>query len=874
VQVPEKPRRWRGFHRLALVLALATAAVPAAANVGAPIAGADPTPPLKISEFRVRGPNGANDEFIEIVNVGADHTVDGGGTGYAVAASDGVARCVIPNGAVIPQYGHYLCVNSVGYSLASYPAGEGTTATGDATYTTDIPDNAGIALFESSVGGDFDLAHRLDAVGSTSEANTLYKEGTGYQALTPFSIDYSFYRSLSTNSITSDELDTTTPGVAKDTDDNAADFVFVDTNGTSAGAGQRLGAPGPENLSSPRGNGDVAVSELDSCVAATSPPNAVQDLTSDPANNSTFGTADIRRTLTNNTGAPITRLRLRVADQRTFPAPSGFADMRTRTSTPVVVTVDRAPCGSGTSNVTVYGTTMEQPPSQPNGGAFNTSWSVPTITSGTPLAPGTSIDVRMLLGLQQTGDAGLRIIVEAETAGTVSLPALTCLNPPIGGTLTDWCVDDVPVAVADSFHVAEDGTLNKAAVAGALANDTDADTLAASLTAALVTDVSHGTLTLAADGSFGYVPAANYHGPDSFSYTVSDETSTSTAATVSITVDPLPDAPVADDDAYGTPRDTVLTVAAPGPLDGDVDADGDAHTIDTAHTTAPAHGALSLAADGAFTYTPAAGYVGPDSFTYVATDGANDSAPATVTLTVAAADHAPVAKADAYTATNLASFVQAAPGVLANDTDAEGDALTAALESDATFGHVELAADGSFTYVPFIGFAGNDTFSYRAVANGAKSGVVTVSIEVSFTAPPAMPEGTTQDLSVSDVGNDGSGRSFVVAGSGFLPGEVIHVVLYSDPIDLGDITVGPDGSFSVTMWVPADVPAGSHHVVAYGAQKVASMALELGDADALPRTGSSTPRTLAVIGVLLMGLGGVLLRSRKGFGRLGMPVAR
>jgi hypothetical protein len=148
-----------------------------------------------ISEFRVRGPNGVNDEFIELYNnSGADHTVAGGGTGYAVAASDGTARCIIPNGTVIPNRGHYLCVNSVGYSLASYPAGNGTTATGDSTYTTDIPDNAGIAIFNTSVGADFILANRMDAVGSTSEANTIYKEGTGYPALVPSSINYSFYR--------------------------------------------------------------------------------------------------------------------------------------------------------------------------------------------------------------------------------------------------------------------------------------------------------------------------------------------------------------------------------------------------------------------------------------------------------------------------------------------------------------------------------------------------------------------------------------------------------------------------------------------------------------------------------------------------------
>ena len=373
---------------------------------------------LIISEFRVRGPNGSADEFIEISNnSGADHTVDAlSGSGYGVAASDGVTRCSIPNGTVIPNRGHYLCVNSVGYSLASYPAGNGTTATGDATYTTDIADNAGIAIFNNnSGGGSYTLANRLDAVGSTSEANTLYKEGTGYPTLTPFSINYSFYRdncgkggSITTLGVCP------TGGNLKDTNNNAADFVFVDTNGTSAGAGQRLGAPGPENLSSPiERNASFNVGLLDTCVGPASPPNRVRDFTSDPPNNSTFGTLDIRRTVTNNTGGNVTRLRYRVLDLTTFPAPSGFADLRPRTSTAVVVTVDRPPCGSGTSNVTVQGTTLEQPPSQPNGGGFNSSLSSGTVTLATPLANGASIDIRWLLGIQQTGTFKIYVNVEA-----------------------------------------------------------------------------------------------------------------------------------------------------------------------------------------------------------------------------------------------------------------------------------------------------------------------------------------------------------------------------------------------------------------------------------------------------------------------------
>jgi hypothetical protein len=370
---------------------------------------------LIISEFRVRGPNGANDEFIEIYNnSGADHTVAGGGTGYGVAASNGVARCVIPNGTVIPNRGHYLCVNSVGYSLASYPAGNGTTATGDATYTTDIPDNAGIAIFNTSVAGNFLLANRMDAVGSTSEANTLYKEGTGYPALTPFSIDYSFYRDDCGKSGSITTFGVCPISTPKDTNNNAADFIFVDTNGTSAGAGQRLGAPGPENLSSPiQRNSSFPTNFLDPCVGGASPPNRVRDFTSDPANNSTFGTLDIRRTITNSTGGNVTRLRFRVIDLTTFPAPSGIADLRPRTSTAVVVTVDRAPCGVGTSNVTVQGTTLEQPPSQPNGGGFNSSMSAGTVTLATPLANGATIDLRFLLGLQQTGSFKFYLNVEA-----------------------------------------------------------------------------------------------------------------------------------------------------------------------------------------------------------------------------------------------------------------------------------------------------------------------------------------------------------------------------------------------------------------------------------------------------------------------------
>lgn len=379
--------------------------------------GASAVQAQTITEFRLRGPNGANDEFIRVSNeTNAPVTVAASsGGGWAIAASDGVVRCTVPNGTVLPAGGSFLCANSSAYSLGANPSG-----TPNATYTADIADNAGIALFNNnSGGGNFILANRLDAVGSTSEANTLYKEGAGYPALIPFSIDYALTRDRcgKQGSITNSTA-CTSQGRALDTSSNGVDFIFVDTNGTSAGAGQRLGAPGPSNLAAPVAAGAPFTNALlDNCSALNASPNLVTDPTSVPAQNSTFGTLDIRRTFTNTSGQPITQLRFRVIDLTTFPAPSGTADLRPRTSGDLTVTVDRTPCGAGSSNITVFGTTLDQPPSQPNGGGFNTTLLVPSVTVGAPLAAGASIDVRFLLGIQQTGTSRFAVVAEGFPAG-------------------------------------------------------------------------------------------------------------------------------------------------------------------------------------------------------------------------------------------------------------------------------------------------------------------------------------------------------------------------------------------------------------------------------------------------------------------------
>ena len=254
---------------------------------------------------------------------------------------------------------------------------------------------------------------------------------------------------------------------------------------------------------------------------------------------------------------------------------------------------------------------------------------------------------------------------------------------------------------------------------GVLANDTDVD--GDPLTAVKVSDPAHGTLALAADGSFIYTPAADYSGADSFTYKANDGLADSNVATVSLTVTAVNDAPVAVADSYGTAEDTALTVTALlGVLANDTDVDGDPLTA--VKVSDPAHGTLTLNSDGSFTYTPAADYSGADSFTYKASDGAADSNVATVCLTVTAVNDAPVAVADELRhGGGHGADRDGAPGVLANDTDVDGDPLTAIRVTHPAHGTVTWTSDGSFTYTPAADYSGADSFTYTATDGRADS---------------------------------------------------------------------------------------------------------------------------------------------------------
>src|SRR6185369_13802690 len=114
----------------------------------------------------------------------------------------------------------------------------------------------------------------------------------------------------------------------------------------------------------------------------------------------------------------------------------------------------------------------------------------------------------------------------------------------------------------------------------------------------------------------------------------------------------------------------------------------------------PASGSLTLNANGSFTYTPNANFNGTDSFTYRANDGTVNSNAATVTITVNAVNDAPVANNDTYTVNEDGTLNIPAAGVLTNDTDVDGNPLTAVLVTGPTNGSLTLNANGSFTYTP------------------------------------------------------------------------------------------------------------------------------------------------------------------------------
>ena len=303
-----------------------------------------------------------------------------------------------------------------------------------------------------------------------------------------------------------------------------------------------------------------------------------------------------------------------------------------------------------------------------------------------------------------------------------------------------------PIAENDFYSVDEDSLLTVDSI-GVLQNDTNPQNSNTFLSI-IKTDVGFGMLTLNSDGSFTYRPNLNFDSTDSFTYVANNGTHNSNEATVTLSVNPINDAPIALDDSYSITEDTTLDIVIPGILGNDFDVDGD--IITSVIDTTTNNGILALNSDGSFTYTPNANFVGLDSFTYHVNDDLLDSDIATVDITISSENDAPIAEDDqAETQQNVLIRID----VLENDSDTEDDSLNIILTIDPsqTKGTVELE-DSKVLFTPNLDFVGETSFSY-VVSDGDKtsnSALVTVTVNEESTDDTIIDQILAQIQSLFD----------------------------------------------------------------------------------------------------------------------------
>ena len=308
-------------------------------------------------------------------------------------------------------------------------------------------------------------------------------------------------------------------------------------------------------------------------------------------------------------------------------------------------------------------------------------------------------------------------------------------------SITVVAVNDAPVADPGSVTTNEDTTLTGAVTA----TDVDGNPLTYSLVSGPAP--AAGTVTVAANGTFVFTPAANFNGSASFTFKASDGSLDSNTATVNITVNAVNDAPVAAAGNVSTNEDSSVT--------GTVSAtDVDNPSLTYSVVSGPTHGTLDSfnPATGEFTYTPAANYNGPDSFTFKANDGSVDSNTATFSIAVNAVNDAPVA-ASATASTNEDAVLVGAVSA----TDVDGNPLTYSLVSGppAAAGTVTVAANGTFVFTPALNFNGSTSFTFQANDGAANSNTATINITV---AP-------VNDAPVANAGSTSTNEDVAVSGT-------------------------------------------------------------------------------------------------------------
>ncbi|MEH6576268.1 MAG: Ig-like domain-containing protein [Amphritea sp.] len=346
------------------------------------------------------------------------------------------------------------------------------------------------------------------------------------------------------------------------------------------------------------------------------------------------------------------------------------------------------------------------------GKSLPSGWSGSFNSSSQTLAPGASATTTLTVTSANSATDGFYTIgVNASNGGYSASGDVTyVVDNSVGNT--------APLAANDSAST-EAGTSVNIPV---LTNDSDPD--GDSLTITSVSGVN-GTAVIN-NGSVTFTPTAGFSGTEVFSYSISDGNGGSASASVSVTVNAVASnsAPVAGNDSATTDAGVAVTIAV---LNNDSDPDGDNLTVTS---VSGVNGTAVINNDGTITFTPASGFSGNETFSYVVSDGNGGSASANVTVTVNATpvdtNSAPIAVNDSAT---LPSVTAINITVLANDSDPEGDTLKVMSVTKAAKGTVEINTDGTITYIPGNRFKNADSFSYT-ITDGKKTATATVNVQL------------------------------------------------------------------------------------------------------------------------------------------------
>jgi Ca2+-binding RTX toxin-like protein len=246
----------------------------------------------------------------------------------------------------------------------------------------------------------------------------------------------------------------------------------------------------------------------------------------------------------------------------------------------------------------------------------------------------------------------------------------------------------------------------------------------------ITTQATNGFVIYNGNGTVTYNPDTNFFGTDSFTYSVTDSQGETTTATVNITVNPVDDAPIANNDAMlAINEDTSLTFAANALIGNDVEYDGDVLTITNIFAD---NGTIIQNANGTYTYTPPLNYTDVDTIIYTINDrpdGSGTSRTATANIAVRPVNDLPVAVNDSFSTIEDTSFTF---NILNNDTDIEDGQLPAngVHVNQANNGFVQYNSDGTVTYTTNANYNGNDSFTYTVTDSNGGASTATVNINV------------------------------------------------------------------------------------------------------------------------------------------------